>query len=226
MNNSNKFLTTLAVGGVLISSAAGFMVVNAQTASPATNLSSSTEQNYGRKNHQNTAAKTALENRDYAAWKTAVTATANGADQLTKIDTQAKFDKLVEAHGFMKTNEFDKAKAIFDELGLKAMAGRDGKMGDPAQNANRKAEQAALDSGNYEAWKTAVALTPNGAQILAKVDTQDKFNSLSEAHKAVKTARDAEEKTLTDLGINDLIKPKMGMMHNQKNAQNGTSTNN
>jgi len=57
------------------------------------------------------------------------------------------------------------------------------------------------------------------------VGTQEKFTKLSDAHKAVKTARDAEKKVFTDLGLTDLMGPGkdkgmkgegrgMGMMRN------------
>jgi hypothetical protein len=243
MTNRTKFLTALSVGGVLISSAAGFMVVNAQTANTAgTSNSTSVTTNQGQNNPMrrmmgdNTkmdAVRTALDNKDYSAWKTAITSAPNSVDQLAKIDTQAKFDQLVQAHEYLKTNEPDKAKAIFDTLGIqmpgRGMGGHGGKMGDETQDANRKAEQDALDSGNYEAWKTAVAATPNGAQIIAKVDTQAKFTQLSDAHKAVKTAHETEQKVRTDLGLDGLMGPGggkgMGMMRgNTQNPTNATTT--
>jgi len=227
MTNTTKFLTALSVGGVLISSAAGFMVVNAQSATALTtspvNTSYTSNTNKGQFKSQMDAVKTALDNKDYEAFKSAVKATPNGADQVAKIDTQAKFDQLVQAHEYMKNNEPDKAKAIIDTLGIQLpgkgmgmMGGRGERMGNPAQDANHKAEQDALDSGNYDAWKTAVADSPKGAEILAKVDTQAKFTQLSDAHKAVKTAHEAQQKVQTDLGLDGLMGPGagkgMGMM--------------
>ena len=220
MTNTTKFLTALSVGGVLISTAAGFMVVNAQTAVAANTTTSNTNQNpRGRglvgDNDKMEAVKTALDNKDYNAWKTAMATAPNGSDKLAKIDTQAKFDQLIQAHEYMKNNEFDKAKAIFDTLGIekidKKFGDRGGKILDPAQEANRKAVDDALDAGDYNAWKTAIATAPNGAEIVAKVDTQEKFTKLFESHKALKLAHEANLKVRTELGIDGLMGKGKGM---------------
>lgn len=231
MTNTTKLLTALSVGGVIISSAAGFMVVNAQSATALTtspvNTSYNSNANREQFKSQMDAVKTALDNKDYEAFKTAVKTTPNGANQLAKIDTQVKFDQLVQAQEYMKANEPDKAKAIIDSLGIQLpgkgmgmMGGKGLRMGDPAKDANRKAVQDTLVSGNYDAWKTAVAATPKGTEILAQVDTQEKFTQLSEAHKAVKTAHDAQQKVRTDLGLDGLMGPGagkgMGMMRGDK----------
>jgi len=149
MTIQNKFLSTLAIGGVLISSASGLMVVNAQTASSATTDSISMAAKKGQKSRKN---------------------------------------------------------------GLGATV------------------QTALINQDYQAWKTAIAMTPNGTQILAKVDTQAKFNTLSEAQKSVKAAQESRNKVIADLGLTELMQTnrgkagKMGMMKNQ-NYQNTPNTN-
>ena len=230
MTNTIKFLTALSVGGVLISTAAGFMVVNAQSAT-ATNTSYTSNTSRGHFQSQIDAVRAAIESKDYTAWKIAIATDPNGTNQLAKIDTQDKFDQLIQAHEYMKTNEPDKAKAIFDTLGIqlpgRGMGRHGGKMGDPVQQSDRKAEQDALDSGDYNAWKTATATTPNGDQILAKVDTQEKFTQLSEAHKAVKTAHEAQQKVQTELGLDDIMGPGTGKGKEvmKDHYENFTSTN-
>ena len=61
------------------------------------------------------AVKAAVEANDFAAFKTA-TANSPMAD---KIDTEAEFAKLVEAHNLRKASDIDGARAIMEELGLK-----------------------------------------------------------------------------------------------------------
>ncbi len=223
MTNTAKFLTALSVGGVLISSASGLMIVNAQSATTAS-AATSQNTNYNRSadrdqfKSQIDAVKTAIENKDYTAWKSAIATAPNGTDQLAKIDTQAKFDQLVQAHEYLKANEPDKAKAIIDTLGIqlpgKNLGGLRGKMGDLKQNPNAKAVRDALDSGDYEAWKTAIASTPKGSEILAKVDTQEKFTQLSDAHKALRAAHETKQKVQTDLGLDGLMGKGKGMKKN------------
>jgi hypothetical protein len=74
----------------------------------------------------NEVVKTALENADYEAWKTAVTETRRGETMLEKIDTQQKFDLLVEMH-----NNGERNREIAEELGLEF--GKRGGPGGPGQ---------------------------------------------------------------------------------------------
>lgn len=76
-------------------------------------------------------------------------------------------------------------------------------------SAERQAIDTAVANNDYEAWKTAVAKTPNGGtQILTKVDTQDKFNKLTQAFDLHQQADKIED----ELGIKGLEKGPKGMM--------------
>jgi hypothetical protein len=66
------------------------------------------------------AVETAIQNHDYAAW----TELHEGMDILENIDTEEKFEKLIEMHGIMEDARTymdwarEKADAIAEELGL------------------------------------------------------------------------------------------------------------
>lgn len=62
---------------------------------------------------KNEAVQSALENADYAAWQAAVAETRRGDKMLEKVNTQEKFDLLVEMHSNKERN-----KEIAEELGL------------------------------------------------------------------------------------------------------------
>ena len=78
---------------------------------------------------QNEAVRTAIENKDFSAWKDAVVKTPMGDEMLTKIN-EANFSKLLEMHNLMQSGDRDGAEAIREELGLERpeMGQRQGKM--------------------------------------------------------------------------------------------------
>ena len=124
MTNTVKFITALSVGGVLISSAAGFMVVNAQSATAASpaNMSHNGKPKREQLKTQMDSVKIALDNKDYTAWKAAIANVPNGAQILAKVDTQEKFTKLSEAHIAVKTAHETEQK-VRTELGLDGIMG-------------------------------------------------------------------------------------------------------
>lgn len=62
----------------------------------------------------NIAIKAAIEAKDYESFKSAATGSPLG----DIIDSQAEFDRFVEAHTLMESGDKDEAKEIFKELGL------------------------------------------------------------------------------------------------------------
>jgi PBP1b-binding outer membrane lipoprotein LpoB len=71
------------------------------------------------------------------------------------------------------------------------------------RQVDRQAIKEALEKGDYEAWKIAVAKTPRGEEMLKAVDTEDDFKKLMEAHNARKNGDIETFKTITkDLRIN------------------------
>ena len=69
----------------------------------------------GANKEQMEAMKTALDNNDYEAWKTAVTNQPNSEELLSKIN-ESNFPRLVEAHNLQK-----QAQAIREELGIQSL---------------------------------------------------------------------------------------------------------
>jgi len=59
------------------------------------------------------AARTAIENNDYNAWKTAV-----GDNPISEKITADNFAKLAEAHKLMQEGKYEEARALREELGL------------------------------------------------------------------------------------------------------------
>ncbi|PIR49204.1 hypothetical protein COU80_00445 [Candidatus Peregrinibacteria bacterium CG10_big_fil_rev_8_21_14_0_10_55_24] len=68
-------------------------------------------------NEQFQAAQEAIENGDYAAWKSAMEESGRPAGMLDII-TEENFDRFVEMHELMQSNDRDGAQAIAEELGL------------------------------------------------------------------------------------------------------------
>jgi uncharacterized membrane protein len=59
------------------------------------------------------AVRTAIDNQDYEAWRAAAAELPNSEHLLSQVDTQEKFDRLLEAHSLK-----EEARAIMEELGL------------------------------------------------------------------------------------------------------------
>jgi len=64
--------------------------------------------------------KAAIENGDYATWKSLVSQLPNSSDMLAKITTEDSFLKLVEAHKLIEEGKakIEEGQAIMEELGL------------------------------------------------------------------------------------------------------------
>jgi len=78
---------------------------------------------------QNEVVQTAIENKDFSAWKEAVAETLMGSKMLETIN-ESNFSQLVEMHNLMQVGDRDGAEAIREELGLERpeMGQRQGKM--------------------------------------------------------------------------------------------------
>ena len=74
---------------------------------------------------KNKEALTALDDENYDAWLTAIPEDCPARELVT----EDKFPKLIEAHNLMKNGDFEGAKEIREELGLKVRAGGHGPRG-------------------------------------------------------------------------------------------------
>jgi hypothetical protein len=203
----STFLGIITAGGILLITSAGLIVANAQTATTTTsNSSSSLSSQVGKMMNRpddatHKAIDTAMDNKDYEAWKTAVAKAPNGAEMLKLIDSQAKFDRLVVGHEAMKSGDKTTAEAVRTELGLPTPPagghGPDGK-----NDANKQAEMTALDNSDYSAWKTAVTNSPRGAELLKAIDTEAKFQRFVAMHTAMKSGdKTTADSIRTELGL-------------------------
>ena len=122
MNNKNNN-KHLLIGAIMLS--IGIMSGAAISVSADTSAPSKTNKENHRffnkfhgkksKHNKNPEIIQAIENSDYQTWKEII----NKRPRITDIiDTEEKFNKLVEAHNLMKDGKFKEAKTIKESLGL------------------------------------------------------------------------------------------------------------
>uniref|UniRef100_A0A7C4M0L2 Uncharacterized protein n=1 Tax=candidate division CPR3 bacterium TaxID=2268181 RepID=A0A7C4M0L2_UNCC3 len=160
------------------------------------------------------ALDTAFQNNDYNTWKSIV-----GDNAITEKINESNFARFAEAHRIMNQAR-EQAQAIFDELGVKKGFGQGGKMmgggkGPMMNEEQRTAVDAAINNGDYAAWKTAI-----GDSLMENGITESNFARFAEAHKLMQAGKADEAKAIFDeLGIkrgNGVGKGRMGG-NNQKN---------
>lgn len=113
------------------------------------------------------AMREVLENEDYDAFLETA-----GERVLEIIDSEEKFNQMVEAHNLMQDGNIEEARAIMEELGLPGRGEIKEKI-----RAHMEAMKAALDAEDYSAWQEAA---PERAKEI--IDTQEEFDRLIEAH--------------------------------------------
>ena len=133
--------------------------------------------------------KEAIESGDYNTFKEA----ASGTPLAEKI-TEENFSKLSEAHKLREEGKHEEAKAIMEELGLK---GPKDEQGQKMDSETRAKLDAAMDAGDYNAWKEIVDDKPIASQV-----TADNFAKFVEAHNLREEGKHEEAKAIMDeLGI-------------------------
>lgn len=100
----------LVVGAMIM--AVGIIGVTASTALAYRGDATVTGPNYTAERH--TAMQTALDTKNYAAWKNLM----QGRGRVTQVVTQDNFAKFVEAHELAEAGKTAEAAAIRQELGL------------------------------------------------------------------------------------------------------------
>jgi len=114
----------------------------------------------------------AIKEKDYTAWKDAMSA------QLT----EENFNKLVERQAAMAQRQIN-------------MSEKHGAISALNQELNQ-----AVKDGNYTAWKTAAGKT--NSPMISKIDTQDKFNTLVQLYQAKQDGNSTKVKELSaQLGL-------------------------
>lgn len=196
MNKTQKYLLTTILGAGTIVAAAGGLVasnVNAQVTTTDTGSTTEVRAQRGKMSPENEAVRTAIENKDYPAWVTAVTNSPRGDELLSKVN-EGNFARFIEMLEAQKNGDETTAETIRAELGLPTKA---------EMTAQREAITTALDNNDYEAWKVAMANSPKESDMLSKIDTEAKFQLLVEMH----NNHERNEAISTELG---LTKPQKG----------------
>ncbi len=158
----------------------------------------------GGKGGPSAEVRQAVDSNDYNAFVKA----AAGTPLADKI-TQDNFDEFVQASTLMEEGKREEAKTILDQLGLRPPHGP--RMDD----ATRAKVDAALEAGDYNAWKAAVGDSP----IASKV-TADNFAKFAEAHKLHEAGKDDQAKAIMDeLGITPPELPHHGEPDHHNNDQ-------
>ncbi|MFZ5392399.1 MAG: hypothetical protein ACOZAR_04400 [Patescibacteria group bacterium] len=103
----------------------------------------------GANNEQMEAMKTALNNSDYEAWKTAVSELPNSEELLSKIN-ESNFSRLVEAHNLQQ-----QAQAIREELGIEGFGPR-GKGGKGPKDGSGFGNQNNLETDSSDTSDTNI----------------------------------------------------------------------
>ena len=134
------------------------------------------------------AVEEALTKGDYQAWQEAAS-----NSPLTEKITEDNFVRFVQAHQLR-----EQARQIEEDLGITDIGGRGGRGEGMCPNSqNHQAIMAALDSGNYQAWKEAVGDSP-----LAEKITEDNFGRFVQAHQLRQSGQFDEARQIEEsLGI-------------------------
>ncbi|MFA6551404.1 MAG: hypothetical protein WCV41_02655 [Patescibacteria group bacterium] len=160
------------------------------------------------------AIEQALENKDFASWKTAMEAIKTQlAAQITKLDANTNedtFNKLVEAKQLMAAGKINEAKAVTDGLGLHGIPGMNFGMGEYKEGRNGKGEMRgmtdaqrtainkAITNKDYTAWETAMGENNPMAQKI----NADNFVKFAEAHTLMQAGKFTEaQKIMQELGV-------------------------
>lgn len=186
MNKTTTFLgvaAIAAIAGIALSSGLQTSASEVDAGATATQ-SQPTKQWFGfgrgwKHHEQFEAVKTAIENKDFAAFQAAIKETPL-AETIT---TQEQFDKFIQMHTLREEWKTEEAQAIADELGLPEMKGK-GMRGDPAK---MEAVKTAITANDFTAFQTAIAADANSP--LASIDTAEEFAKLVKMHSLLDEAK-------------------------------------
>ena len=155
-------------------------------------------------NFDNTAARDAISNNDFAAWQTAV-----GDNAISEKITQDNFGQFVQMHNLREQGKakFDEAQAIAKDLRIEKQ-GRMMKGGGQQGMMGNGDALAAIEAGDYNAWKEAVGDSPITEQI-----NEGNFARFVEIHQLMEDKKFDEVKVIRDeLNLTNEGKPHfMGM---------------
>jgi len=112
----NKFYLMVAVLGLILTTLAVSTVSSAYQGDPSVKGPNYSEEERVAFEANREALQTAIESRDYSAWKEIV----DSRPKITDYVTADNFDKFAQMHELMIAGKFEEAQAIREELGLPA----------------------------------------------------------------------------------------------------------
>lgn len=126
---------------------------------------------------------------NYEQWKSLIMVDGQIPKQFENI-TADNFAKLAEMHTAMEAKDFEKSKALRQELGLMTMGPRNMGRGNPQNRGQihtpeqREQILQAIKAGNYEQWKALITVDGQIPKQFANI-TADNFAKLAEMHTAM-----------------------------------------
>jgi len=195
-------LGTIAIAGAVMASDTAPQV-NANNQA-GTNRGAMQTMRGGKGLMNNEAMQTAIENRDYAAFLTAITNEDANVPMNFEAITAENFDRFADMHEAMQNNDFETAKAIADELGLKQPGMRGQGLGQGMQihtPEEREAIRAAAIAGDYQTWFNLVAKDGELPQHLQVINA-DNFARFSQMHQLMDDAKSIREELGLEVGHN------------------------
>lgn len=161
---------------------------------------------------ENSNRGSGIETATYEEWTERVADNQRGnTDVLEKI-TADNFDQFKEMMALQRAGDSEGADAIRSELGLPTKA---------EMEAHREAVEGAIEAKDYNAWKEAIADSPRGKNMLEKIDSEEDFNKLVEAHEYKELGQESFGKAreiMEELGFE---KPEKGQGQGMRDGQGG-----
>lgn len=210
-----------ALGLALVGSAAA----QAYTGTFGQNNTSMTGRNFDSERHAQ--MQEILDTTNFTAWKDLISKTPMGS-KILEVVNENNFSQYVEMQKLFRSGDRTGAEAIRAKLGLPEMGPKNGMMGrGHFAKGQNEAVRDAIENGDYNSWKEAVAENPMGEKMLEVVN-ENNFSKLVEMHNLMQAGdREGSEAIRESLGLE---RPEMGkqegkMMRGQRN-QKATQTQN
>jgi hypothetical protein len=165
----------------------------------------------------NEAVQNAIETGDYNAFVAAITNEDGNAPKILETVTADNFARFVDMHNAMQSKDFETAKTIADELGLKQPGMRGPGNGQPMHTPEeREAIRAAALAGDYTTWFNLVAVDGELPEHFKTINA-DNFARFSEMHQLMDDAKSIREELGLEVGGNG--GPGLGMHKGNGNGR-------
>lgn len=134
------------------------------------------------------SAAQAFDDNDYSAWKNEI------QSKVAEFTSQEKFDQLRQLKQLRQDGKYEEAANLAQQLGLP------GRQGQGA--ADKQEMKQAIESGDYNAWKTALENRVSAKQqhlsdLSGKIN-EDTFNKMVEAHNLRQAGKNDEARAIME----------------------------